>query len=670
MIQNFASSRRWRLRFFIIALCVVFSLSSLYISTRVSPGSPTTRDSLPHSNRSLAHTAENGFPNRGFSNPRFDGRRRKVGAQSKRLLHQLAADASVWQAPTRAEYFDLAPPIEVLEASPVQVGEHLFVIGGYFTDYNTAVSKIQILNVTSRKWQNAVQMPDGMATTHHAVCADTDETFLYIISGQTGGGCSLGTASAFQMRIETLEFKELPPLPRPRFKALCAAWKGVLHVTGGASELRNESAYDHWKLRLGAANSAWERGADIPRAGVHSSAVQNGKHWIALPGGTLDQGAIDDESMRKCQVQAFANGQLAHHVLASPAVYRLDLEGQDGQWERMLDAPASICHSPVIRIGAHAIFVGGGSGTKQKPTGSPPHSLRTVLALDLATYTWRRLHDLPAVPGHLYNCAAWFSISASSTAHHVVLHLMRMGEHHKAGTKRGHHTYLTAQLKLGPDSAKTTRAEEHEHETTSSSVCTPRSTCTPEQDEVLEPLLRACVGRKTKLLFRTSSRERASAYNAERRSWNRAFSAVQYPFAIAFPLSTEDVAELVRCARGLGLNVVARNGKHSFEGDSSSSDGLVIDVSRLVAFKPLQASKRDSKDLGLSAAGDSDKRAWVGAGHTLGQVFVNASKHGWFLPAGHCSSVGLTGLVLVGGQVCFVCVGVCVWSALRVCGSA
>ena len=79
------------------------------------------------------------------------------------------------------------------------------------------------------------------------------------------------------------------------------------------------------------------------------------------------------------------------------------------------------------------------------------------------------------------------------------------------------------------------------------------------------------------------------------------------------------------------MRIVPRSGGHSYGGYSSTS-GVIVDVSRLN---------------GVSL--DSVRRAVVGAGARLIDVYDGLWQHGRTVPAGSCPTVGIAGLALGGG---------------------
>jgi FAD/FMN-containing dehydrogenase len=113
--------------------------------------------------------------------------------------------------------------------------------------------------------------------------------------------------------------------------------------------------------------------------------------------------------------------------------------------------------------------------------------------------------------------------------------------------------------------------------------------------------------------------------------YNRRFEG-RRPGAVVQAESTADVAAAVRWANRFDVTVVARSGGHSYAGYSTTSDGVVIDLSRL---------------RGVRASGG---RATVGPGAQLIDVQHALTRRGRSVPSGSCPSVGIGGLALGGGH--------------------
>jgi FAD/FMN-containing dehydrogenase len=95
--------------------------------------------------------------------------------------------------------------------------------------------------------------------------------------------------------------------------------------------------------------------------------------------------------------------------------------------------------------------------------------------------------------------------------------------------------------------------------------------------------------------------------------------------------SAEDVQKAVRWAQKHAIHVVPRCGGHSYGGYSTTSKGVVVDVSRM---------NRVHVHGGI---------ATVGAGARLIDVYSGLTPLGLTIPAGSCPTVGIAGLALGGG---------------------
>ncbi|WP_311173836.1 FAD-binding oxidoreductase [Halobellus ordinarius] len=120
-------------------------------------------------------------------------------------------------------------------------------------------------------------------------------------------------------------------------------------------------------------------------------------------------------------------------------------------------------------------------------------------------------------------------------------------------------------------------------------------------------------------------------YDEARRVWNGMIN--EYPAAIAYCRSVEDVLGCVEFARDHDLDVTVRSGGHSVSGASVISGGLVIDCSRMewVRVDP------------------EERTARVGPGATWGTVDRATQSFGLATPGGVYADTGVAGLTLGGG---------------------
>lgn len=121
------------------------------------------------------------------------------------------------------------------------------------------------------------------------------------------------------------------------------------------------------------------------------------------------------------------------------------------------------------------------------------------------------------------------------------------------------------------------------------------------------------------------------AYGDERLVFNTRYDEI-YPRAIVLCQSIDDVAQTMRWRAENRVPLVARSGRHSYAG-YSTSPGIVLDVSHIheISFD--------------SSTGE----ATVGAGNKLIDVYSQLWEHKVTIPGGDCPTVGISGLALGGG---------------------
>jgi FAD/FMN-containing dehydrogenase len=119
-------------------------------------------------------------------------------------------------------------------------------------------------------------------------------------------------------------------------------------------------------------------------------------------------------------------------------------------------------------------------------------------------------------------------------------------------------------------------------------------------------------------------------YNRDRLLVNTRYDGV-HPAAIVYCATAGDVQTAVKWARGHGIHIVPRAGRHSYAGYSTTS-GVVIDVSRLGFVQP------------------HGHTAKIGAGAILIDIYSKLWKNGHrTIPGGSCPTVGIAGLAQGGG---------------------
>jgi len=122
-----------------------------------------------------------------------------------------------------------------------------------------------------------------------------------------------------------------------------------------------------------------------------------------------------------------------------------------------------------------------------------------------------------------------------------------------------------------------------------------------------------------------------AAYDAARRPWNATVD--RRPALILRPRGTADVVAGIRFARAQGLEIAVRGGGHSASGQSTTSGGLLLDLSLMRAVR-VDRERR---------------RAWVQGGCILRDLDREAQLHGLATTGGVVSHTGVGGLTLGGG---------------------
>ena len=113
---------------------------------------------------------------------------------------------------------------------------------------------------------------------------------------------------------------------------------------------------------------------------------------------------------------------------------------------------------------------------------------------------------------------------------------------------------------------------------------------------------------------------RTPGYNQARLVYNLRYDGAR-PDAVVQPVSTQDVAAVVRWAGRFDVNVVARSGGHSYAGYSTTGNGVVVDLSRMNGVRV------------------SNGRATLGAGTQLIDLLSSLARRGLTVPGGSCPSI-------------------------------
>ncbi len=120
-------------------------------------------------------------------------------------------------------------------------------------------------------------------------------------------------------------------------------------------------------------------------------------------------------------------------------------------------------------------------------------------------------------------------------------------------------------------------------------------------------------------------------YDERRKIWNGSID--RYPALIARCTGVADVKAALKFARGTDLPVAVRSGGHSFPGQSTCDDGIVIDLSLMKGIRIDPEARMVSAQAGV----------------LLGELDQATQAFGLAVPAGIVTHTGLAGLTLGGG---------------------
>jgi hypothetical protein len=607
----------------LLALANILSVSYVVFFTTLSQGliQESVTKTLQEHRRNHPHALETDHETRQYptiANIQVVGGKRSNRKEIRRLspLHSAKADAT----------------LQIDDTTVVAVG-------GFVNKYQNVSSHIQFLDISSQTttWTAAVALPPHVAETHQGLAVDKKRRILYIVAGQTGSGCMPATSVGVRYWIDQDKFEELPPLPEARYSPGVEIVRfranpniSYLHVFGGAGVDRKFGARDHWRLEIhddvdkeDLRDLTWEEMESLPDAGVHGASfvtLDGYIHYTAYC--QLDQGMVPSFSMSDCHEHAVASGQLLHHVTDVGLTFRFPALAPiaTAHWERVTDMPFPACHGGSLFDEATNIFyyVGGGLTNTQINQGSAPKSLPMIQLYDASHKEWRSFpfQDLPRGP-HLFSLITWidkarkqlFSIHPGST-------IITANLTHSSNFPVHDQTMLL-------NSAKTYFQRTRADSVSAFQSCLSKQfneTDTFEMYSILDGL--------------NNDSENFNRYNQFRGTWNEQLRDIQFPDVIAIPETSEDVSQLVKCAIATGYRLCSRNGKHSYDGSSSCSSAVVVDMSRMNKWNKIGST-------GIVR---------LGAGMTLGKVALALDAIGFALPSGSCASVGVTGLTLSGGQ--------------------
>ncbi|KAJ8604768.1 hypothetical protein CTAYLR_001006 [Chrysophaeum taylorii] len=531
----------------------------------------------------------------------------------------------------------LGAPLDAMEATYVHdaTAGLVYSVGGFKDAYDDDTGFLQIFDAWQSAWSSEkIVLPQGVATSHHGSALDEERGLLYIIGGQEGPGCSLPTTRAVIWRRPRRcdvdgcggsAFVDLPNLPEPRYTPMVSVFENVAFVFGGEASSRFEQASGgSWKLRLAedgfssADDASWTAVAPIPNwaTGVHGMAMAFDGFVYAFSSCVADIPSRQGLTMEECNRQAlFERGMTVYHTPTGTTMrYRIDAN----EWEDLeRPFPVPSCQYVVVRVSPDVVVFFGGvqegslSPKKKKKKNSNNNNdggvgvyinmnvADAVRAWNFKTLEW----TTPPVripKAKIRNAIAW--IDANRT-----IRLMRPSEYHL------------------PRTPSATNVDVFSID----SLALAKETVGNRQ---LESCLNAtCSG--CRVVYPSDA-----DYAAARRVHNLAADDKAFPQAIVYASTESHASVAVACAAQNDVTVCARGGRHHMDGDSACPGGLVVDV-RGINHVSL-----------VSSAKNSTVVVAIGAGHTIGQAVLNLSKLGLMVPTGHCATVGMAGVALMGGQ--------------------
>ncbi|KAG7373431.1 FAD binding protein [Nitzschia inconspicua] len=543
----------------------------------------------------------------------------------------------------RKEIDHLSPSISAISDAVLQLDDKTVVmVGGFTENYRNVTQYLQFLNVDTQTWnKQPIRLPSTVAETHQGIALDKHRHILYIVSGQKGSGCMPATRVAVRYWIHQDRFEHLPLLPAPRYNPGVEIVpdpkdpnKSYLHVFGGAGTNRKHGAMDHWRLALydsvpissHGSESKWEVLEMLPDSGVHgTSFVTSDGHIHYTAYCQLDQGVVNSPSMATCHEKAVEDGQLLHHVADVGLTFRYPafLDPSHAHWERVTDMPFPTCHGGSWFDNAvdTLYYVGGGLTNTQIKKGSAPKSLSLIQIYNANSMTWKVIPFDDAPRGaHLFSLTTWMDKERN------VLYGLHPGSTIVAVNVSTSEMLTDTHIPF--DWTRTARSY---FDRTRAISIVAFQTC----------LHVALNGTSIEFYSMLDAYDSLNLYHQYRGTWNELKRDIQYPDIVAFPLNHLQVSSLVKCARQTGYRLCSRNGRHSYDGSSTCSRGIVVDVSRMDSWNVVDSAEFDATNSIMVR---------LGAGMTIGKVAIALESIGLALPGGSCATVGVTGLTLSGGQ--------------------
>ncbi|KAI4348279.1 hypothetical protein L6164_009016 [Bauhinia variegata] len=312
-------------------------------------------------------------------------KKKKTANNAKRRVHERFLSGTFADLPAPDLHWEEMPPAPVprLDGSSVQIKDLFYVFSGYGTrDY--VHSHVDIYNFNSNTWVGRFDTPKDMGHSHLGVA--TDGRYVYIVSGQYGPQCRGPTARVFSLDTDTKKWKELPPLPAPRYSPATQLWRGRLHVMGGSKENRHTPGVDHWSLLVKdgeALEKEWQTEVPIPRGGPHRACVAVNDKLFVIGGQEGDFMAKPGSPIFLCS---------RRHEVVYNDVYMLD---EEMKWTLLPPMPKPNSHIECSWVVVNNSIIITGGTTEKNPVTKRMILVGEVFQFHLHNMTWSVIGKLP-----------------------------------------------------------------------------------------------------------------------------------------------------------------------------------------------------------------------------------------------------------------------------------
>ncbi len=177
-------------------------------------------------------------------------------------------------------------PFGRVEPGVVPLGNKLYVIGGFFNGYDDVSARVDILNLTTKKWTRGASTPGPQ--THMGMA--TDGRYIYSVAGQFGPQLSLdSTNKSWRYDTVTNKWSSWIALPQKRYGGSLLYLNHEMHYIGGDASDRITATTNHWVLDFDHPEKGWQAAPPLPVATDHAGhVVFNNKIYIF--GGENDHG--------------------------------------------------------------------------------------------------------------------------------------------------------------------------------------------------------------------------------------------------------------------------------------------------------------------------------------------------------------------------------------------